>query len=44
MGGVKIEGVGRGIPSPLGEGAVAVPPPQKNVAFFASKLHVFDAL
>jgi len=34
--------VGRGIPSPLGEGAV--PPPQKNVAFFASKLHVFDAL
>jgi len=32
--------------SPLGEGAGegAVPPPQKNFAFFASKSHVCDAL
>ena len=54
MGGwVKIEapkgwGVGReGVsPSPLGEesGEGAVPPPQKNFAFFASKSHVFDEL
>ena len=38
---------GEGVsPSPLGEGSreVAVPPPQKNFAFFASKSHVFDAL
>jgi len=42
MGGLRSRGWGGGIPSPLGEGAV--PPPQKNVAFFASKLHVFDAL
>jgi len=36
-------GCGEGVfPSPLGEGAV--PPPQKNFAFFASKSHVFDAL
>jgi len=41
-GGLRSRGWGGGIPSPLGEGAV--PSPQKNVAFFASKLHVFDAL
>jgi len=49
MGGVKIEGVGRGeevSTSPLGEGSGegTVPPPQKNFAFFASKSHVCDAL
>jgi len=40
-------GCGEGLPpSPLGEGSAegAVPPPQKNVALFASKSHVFDAL
>jgi len=52
MRGVKIEaprgvGCGEGVSlSPLGEGSGegAVPPPQKNFAFFASKSHVFDAL
>ena len=53
--GVKIEapkaprgvGCGEGVsPYPLGEGSAegAVPPPQKNFAFFASKSRVFDAL
>ena len=52
MGRVKIKaprGVGCGervSPSPSGEGygEGAVPPPQKNFPFFASKSHVCDAL
>jgi len=46
MGGVKIEAWGGVSSSPLGEwsGEGAVPPPQKNSAFFASKSHVCDAL
>jgi len=45
MGGVKIETPrewGVGAPLPTGKGAV--PPPQKNFAFLASKAHVCDAL
>jgi len=45
MGGVKIEGVGRGegmSPSALGRGLCSLP--RKKIAFLASKLHVCDAL
>jgi len=50
MGAVKIEAPkaprGGGVWGPLGErsGEGAVPSPQKNLAFFASKSHVCDAL
>jgi len=51
MGGVKIKAprgwdVGKGCPPPHWGRDVPLPtaPPQKNLAFFASKSHVCDAL
>jgi len=37
-------GRGEGLSPPHWSGEGAVPPPQKNFAFFASKSHVCDAL